>query len=203
MISIKGELADLIKQRNQRTPEQWKELDNLIWEKFAMERAILVTDSSQFSLKTRVRGIIHYLGLILRSHDIIFPIIKKHNGDFLKAEADNVLAVFPTVKDALNSAIEMNLKLAEYNEIVPENEDYNICTGIGWGKVLKYEDELFGNETNIAYQLGEDIANKDEILLTPAAYEQIKNTKTYNIKFYKNLTFSGFDLKSYQVNYKV
>ena len=36
MISIKGELADLIKQRNQRTPEQWKELDNLIWEKFAM-----------------------------------------------------------------------------------------------------------------------------------------------------------------------
>ncbi len=202
MISIKGELADLIKQRNKRTPVQWKKLDDLIWEKFATKSAILVTDSSQFSFKTRIRGIIHYLSLILRSHDIIFPIIKKYNGDFLKAEADNILAIFPNVEDAINSAIEINLKLAEYNDTVPENEDYNICTGIGWGKVIRYEDELFGNEVNIAFQLGEDIAKKDEILLTPSAYEKIRNIEKFRTEYYRKLKFSGFENDSYKIIYK-
>ena len=201
MNSIKGELAEYIKKRNERTPEQWETLDEIIWERFATESAILVTDSAQFSYKTRVRGIIHYLALILRSHDILFPIIKEYGGEFLNAESDNILAIFPTVEQAINAAIEMNRKLAEYNKAVPENEDYNICAGIGWGKVIRYEDELFGNEVNIAFQLGEDIANKDEILLTPSAYKQIKDLKKYQIEYYQKIQFSGFDCDSYQVIY--
>ena len=201
MNSIKGELAEYIKKRNKRTPEQWKTLDEIIWEKFATECAILVTDSSQFSYKTRVRGIIHYLALILRSHDILFPIIEKFKGEFLKAESDNILAIFPTVENAVNAAIEMNNKLAEYNKAVPENEDYNICSGIGWGRVIRYEDELFGDEVNIAYQLGEDIAKKDEILLTPSAYEKIKDSNKFKIEFYQKISFSNFDCDSYQVIY--
>ncbi len=201
MNSIKGELAEYIKSRNERTPEQWETLDEIIWKKFATESAILVTDSSQFSYKTRVRGIIHYLALILRSHDILFPIIEQFNGEFLKAESDNLLAIFPTVELAINAAIEMNRKLTEYNKAVPENEDYNICAGIGWGKVIRYEDELFGNEVNIAFQLGEDVANKDEIILTPSAYEEIIESNKFQIDYYQKLKFSNFDCDSYQVLY--
>ena len=201
MNSIKGELAEYIKKRNKRTPEQWEALDKIIWDKFATESAILVTDSSQFSYKSKVRGIIHYLALILRSHDILFPIINKYDGEFLKAESDNILAIFPSVESAVNATIEMNRKLAEYNKAVPENEDYNICAGIGWGKVIRYEDELFGNEVNITFQLGEDIANKDEILLTPSAYEKVKDSEKLKIGYYRKLKFSRFNVDSYQVMY--
>jgi len=197
MISIKGELAEYLKKRNERTPEQWESLDRIIWEKFATQSAVFVSDSCQFSYKTSTKGIIHTLALILRSHDLLVPVIEKHDGEFLKAEADNILATFPSVELALNSAIEMNNILADYNSTVPSSENYNICIGIGWGKVLRFENELFGDELNMAYQLGENVACKDEILLTASAYNEIKGLKQYELTFHKSLNFSGYKFDCY------
>ena len=68
---------------------------------------------------------------------------------------------------------------------------------------MRCENELFGNEVNIAFQLGEDIANKDEILLTESAYNVLKDYKGYDLKFYKKVKYTGFTEDSYEVNYKV
>ncbi|MBN1352598.1 adenylate/guanylate cyclase domain-containing protein [candidate division KSB1 bacterium] len=199
MISIKGELATYLKRRSEMPIEQLAEFDQLIWERFGIECAILVSDSSQFSYKAQVLGIIHYLNLIFRSHEMLFPILRRHEGELLKAEADNMLAIFPTVENAVSSAIEMNQVLADYNASVSADEEYCICIGIGWGRVLRSDNEIFGDEANAAYKLGEDVAKKNEILLTAAVREKLDDKMEYTIRHHRMLNLSSFCFDSYKL----
>ena len=201
MISIDGEFADVLKKRQLCAPEQRDLLDNQIWERFGIECAIFVSDSSQFSSRAKSSGIIHYLELILRSHALLFPIMEQFEGELVKAEADNILAIFPSVEQALDSSMAMNRALAKYNASVPPDEIYHICIGIGWGKILRHGHEIFGDEANAAYKLGEDIARRDEILLTAAAYEKIKETDRYQLAFHKSLNLSDFRFDSHKLEF--
>jgi len=174
-------------------------VDELIWNKFAIQCAILVSDSSQFSHKAHVYGIIHYLALIQRSQELLFPIIQNHGGQILKAEADNILAIFPLLKPAIESGIGMHRALAACNASIPPDEECTICIGIGWGKVLHFMSEVFGDEANAAYKLGEDVAGENEILLTSACHEELKKSDAYIIQFHRRLNLSEFCFDSYKL----
>jgi class 3 adenylate cyclase len=47
-----------------------------------------------------------------------------------------------------------------------------LCIGIGFGRILQLDDDAFGDEVNLAYKLGEDIAKGREILITASAAER-------------------------------
>jgi adenylate cyclase len=145
-----------------------------IWETFGMERAILALDMSQFSLSVRRMGIVPYLAQIERMLRISRPIVAQFEGEVVKAQADNLMAIFPSPGDALLAARAIIAGLVAERTARPGPIPFAASIGIDFGKILHIPDhDCFGDAVNIAYKVGEDIARPDEILVTSAVRERV------------------------------
>jgi adenylate cyclase len=140
-----------------------------IQERFEQPLAVLVLDMSGFSRIARQRGIVAFLALIERMRALCSPCIAAAGGRRVKAEADNLLAVFPSTDAALSAALAMLEACATDSRQRPPLEQVKICLGIGYGPLIDLGEDVFGDELNLASKLGEDLADPGEILLTEAA----------------------------------
>jgi len=192
----RANLEKLLQERNEH-PENMAEIDAKINAAFGQNHAILVMDMSGFSRTTVRYGIIHFLAMIHRMHVIVKPIIAECGGTVVKEEADNIFAVFPDVKSAVEAAIDSLKQTAAVNTTLPPEMDIYLCIGIGCGDVLMLEGEdMYGSEFNLASKLGEDLAERGEILLTLAAFENLEGEK----QDWERLEFSisGLELVAYK-----
>ena len=189
-------LEKLLQERNER-PEKMAEIDAQINATFRQTHAIMVIDMSGFSRTTVRHGIIHFLAMIHRMHAIVKPVIAEYGGTVVKEEADNIFAVFPDVKSAVQAAIDSLKHTGAVNTTLPPEMDIYLCIGIGCGDVLMLEGEdMYGSEFNLASKLGEDLAEQGEILLTDVAFEKFEGKK----QDWKRVEFSisGLELVAYK-----
>lgn len=153
-----------------RRPEIAAEIDR----QFRRDAALLVLDSSGFSRTTRVHGIIHFLALLERLDRAVRPLVEAAGGRILKEEADNIFALFDTAEAALACGESIMAALRMTNEVLPAADEMYVSIGIGFGSVLLVGDgDAFGDEMNVTCKLGEDLAQREEILLTPGAYRAL------------------------------
>ncbi|MDF3035484.1 MAG: putative adenylate/guanylate cyclase [Paucimonas sp.] len=166
----KARLKELLLERNQYA-ERAETVDEEIRRLFERQVSVLVLDMCGFSNLTSRFGITHFLGMIKQMEDAACPAVQSNGGIVIKQEADNLFAVFPTAESALESALDIFRAFEAMNAVLPDERDLRGCIGIGWGKTLVIDDEdIFGDEVNIACRLGEDLAEESEILLTTAAH---------------------------------
>lgn len=167
----------LLADRNQQ-PDRVAEIDALIRETFEQRVAILVLDMSGFSRLTIAHGIIHYLAMIEQMDVSARPAVTGNHGRVIKQEADNLFAVFDTPADAVEAALDIFRAFGAVNSVVPDSRDLYGSVGIGFGDTLVIGDEdMFGSEMNLASKLGEDLADRTEILLTEAAYAALPHDR--------------------------
>jgi adenylate cyclase len=162
-------LASLLGQMIQ-FPERRAELEATILKTFNQRKAILVLDMSGFSRTTHLHGIVAFLLIIHQTRTLCEPCIRRHRGVLVKAEADNLFCLFDNVPDALGASREIMHLLEAASGLLPADRRLHVSIGLGFGDTLYVgEEDLFGDEVNLASKLGEDIAEKGEILLTEAA----------------------------------
>jgi adenylate cyclase len=194
----KEELTRLLQERNEH-PERIAEIDQKIRETFAETHAIMVLDMSGFSRLTIKYGIIHFLAMIHRMNAIVSPVVEEYSGRVVKLDADDVFAVFPDVDKALNASVDILKRMDAVNTGLPEELDLYASMGIGYGEVLNLEDDMFGEQMNLASKLGEDLAERGEILLTEAAYKQLQD-KSRDFEEIE-MSISGLHLIVYKIRY--
>lgn len=166
-------LNRLLAERNQY-PDRAGRIDQLLWQTFGRKVAILALDMCGFSRLTAAHGIIHFLAMIHQMDQAATPAVIGNGGQVIKQEADNLFAIFSSPAPALEAALDIFRAFEAMNVVAPEERDIYGSIGIGNGDTLVIGDEdLFGDEMNAASKLGEDVAGKMEILLTPAAYEAL------------------------------
>ena len=86
------------------------------------------------------------LELLNTQRDILKPIVKKHNGDWLKEIGDGLLLTFNTSVEAVLCSIEIQ----EASKSIP-NLDLRI--GIHQGEVVFQGDDMVGDDVNIASRI--------------------------------------------------
>ncbi len=151
-------------------PDRVPHLSQTILDVFCETRAIMVLDMSGFSRTTQRHGIGAFLLMVHKMKRLALPEIEEKGGLLIKAEADNLYCLFDSTDDAVRCARAITRQLNAANLILPEDRRLYASVGIGFGPVLNVGDEdLFGDEMNLACKLGEDIANQSEILLTEGA----------------------------------
>lgn len=159
--------------RNQ-FPDRIEQVDQQLRDAFERQVAILVLDMTGFSRLTVQHGIIHYLAMINQMEEAARPAVTGNSGTVIKQEADNLYAVYDDPAQALESSLDIFRAFDAVNTVVPTNRDIYGSIGIGYGPSLIIGDEdLFGCEVNFACKLGEDLAQKGEILLTRSAHEAL------------------------------
>jgi class 3 adenylate cyclase len=143
-----------------------------IWDKFGTEGTVFISDMASFSSTSRKIGVCHFLKMIHRTRQIVAPVIEANSGILLKCDADNCYAYFASPDDAIQASFDVNAALFEANDDYGLVEQINLSIGIDYGRVLLIGDiEFFGDPVNTASKLGEDLAIRDEVLVTRRAIE--------------------------------
>ncbi|MFN3388379.1 MAG: hypothetical protein ACK40O_05560 [Allosphingosinicella sp.] len=151
-------------------PHAEAEIAGEIDRQFGEDRAVMVLDMSGFSRTTQRRGITAFLLMIHQMKTIAEPVVRGHGGLVVKAEADNLFCLFAGAREAVAAARDIVERLDSVNLLLPEERRLHASIGIGQGRILNIdEDDLYGDEVNLASKLGEDIAGRGAILLTEAA----------------------------------
>ena len=170
-----------------------------IWHRYGETVAALILDSSGFSRVTESHGIIHFLSRLMLLRNICKPIFEAHNCKRLHFEADNAFAIFDSVEDAIESALQVHSALYEAKLMLTEEERFRVGIGIGYGKMLYSEtlEGYFSEEMNFASKLGEDLADGDETLISDSAYQQADKQLTGEFSP-RETQISGISLKHYR-----
>lgn len=149
-----------------------EEIRQRIWDKFGTEGAVFISDMAGFSSTSRKVGVCHFLKMIHRTRQIVAPVIEANDGLLLKCDADNCYAFFKSADDAIRASFEINAALYDANGGFGLGEQINLSVGIDYGRVLLIGDaEFFGDPVNTASKLGEDLATRNEVLVTHRAIE--------------------------------
>jgi adenylate cyclase len=101
----------------------------------------------------------------------IYPIILNHGGRLVKNTGDGFLLEFPSVVGAIDSAIEMQALMAERNSQLPADRVMQFRIGVHMGDVIADEEEVFGDDVNIAVRL-ESVAAPGGVAVSAKAYHE-------------------------------
>jgi class 3 adenylate cyclase len=144
--------------------------------RYRQTAAILVVDFTGMVHRTNHHGIVYALSLARRAEHIMRPAVTAHAGEVVKRVADTWFAVFPDPARALGALLEGRRALAAFNATRTgtvsdgsRNEPIQACAGLGFGASLVLPgQDLYGEEVNRAFVLGEDTARAEEVLVTDA-----------------------------------
>ena len=170
-------------------------VEQMILDTFQRRKAVLALDMSGFTLTVRRDGILAYLCQIRRMHKITKPLVLAHRGEVVKNEADNLLAVFDDVADAVAAALAM-VNAAQVEGHAPL---LAFSVGIDVGDILLLEAvDCFGDAVNLAYKLGEDIARPGEVLVTQRVRELLGDPAGLGFQPMQ-VSISGMEVTTYTV----
>ncbi|MEN8225430.1 MAG: adenylate/guanylate cyclase domain-containing protein [Bacteroidota bacterium] len=144
--------------------------------------------SEQMTPKENFNFLNNYLGYME-------PVIRSNNGFVDKFMGDAIMALFPeNTEDAINAAIEMRIKLVEFNHIISQFGQPPIESGIGihTGSLMlgivggegRMEGTVISDAVNLASRLeGLTKVYGSSILITEETLVKISDPTNYNYRF--------------------
>ena len=108
--------------------------------------------------------------------------ITDQGGRVFSMAGDGLLAEFPSVVKAVESAIRIQRDLAERNAARPEQRRLRFRIGLNLGDVMVEEGDLYGEGVNIAARL-QAIAEPDGILISGAVFEHVRGKLDLSFAF--------------------
>jgi adenylate cyclase len=85
--------------------------------------------------------------------EVIDPAIAAHRGRLVKTTGDGLLAEFPSVVDALRSAVEIQQEIAGRVDEAPADRRLQLRIGIHQGDIVVEDGDIFGDGVNVAARL--------------------------------------------------
>lgn len=183
-----------------RRPANADDMDRELERRCVRELTVMMCDSSGFSRKTHDYGILQFLAVMTRCYDKLVPLVSRHGGSTISHGADNLLAVFPDPAHAADAAVAMQRWLAAHNDGKHDREQFNLCIGLHHGKIIRLSDDIFGDKVNVAAKIGEDLADRDEILATGEAVRLLP--ARFKRKYARSVALGGKEFELHSLPWK-
>lgn len=194
IVALDGKLRDY---REAESDAERAKLRNDILGKYNTTAALMVLDMSGFSKITKEFGIVHFLAMVQQMQDITSQEIERFGGAVVKFFSDNCFAYFADAEQGVRCAIAVMQAHNELDKTIATPLD--ICIGIDYGEFLLIEgSECFGHTVNRACKLGEDIANRGELLVTARTFEAITNPDQFDREL-RSYTESGIEIDAFLI----
>ena len=104
--------------------------------------------------------------------ELIGPETARHGGRIVKLMGDGALLQFPSVVEAVGSAVAIQNGTIERNGAVPEERRFLLRIGINVGDIIIDGDDIYGDGVNIAARL-EALAPPGGICVSAAVHDQV------------------------------
>jgi adenylate cyclase len=162
-------LTDFLRRRTKTAPAKRPELDCKSFPELFRKRAVVFTDTADFTLRTARDGILHFLMVFDTVAALAEKVVRRTGGEVVKIEGDSLLLRYEDANAAVRSVLELDDAIQAHNRGRAENEQVHFSYGVGYGDILDTDDDMFGLEVNLASRIGEDLAEPGEALLTASA----------------------------------
>ncbi len=132
--------------------------------------------------------------------EVMAGLIRQHRGRTVDMTGDNVLAEFPSVVDAMQSAVAIQKELKARNVELPDHRRMQFRIGINIGDVIQEGDRIYGDGVNIAARL-ESLAEPGGICISRMAFDQIETKLPLGYEYLGEHTVKNINkpLRAYRV----
>jgi adenylate cyclase len=111
---------------------------------------------------------------------VVVRSVENQNGRVVKTMGDGFLMEFTSVSDAFAASISIQERMFKYNKETSDDAEVFLRIGLHIGDVIVDGTDIFGEGVIIASRL-EGLAEPCGILVSQAAYEQLKGTQTTHL----------------------
>jgi adenylate cyclase len=108
------------------------------------------------------------------SKQVIFFLVKEHQGRIIDSPGDNILVEFSSVVNAVECAVAIQKELKSRNAALPEDRRMEFRIGINLGDVIEKSGRIYGDGVNIAARI-ESLAESSGICISGSVYEQVEH----------------------------
>lgn len=195
------EKCDFLKETLKRIAEKEmtvEEAEGQLDTELGRDCTVMISDFSSFLGMAREKGIIKALSMVERAHVIAEPILSALGGEVLKAEPDLLVVIFSKPIDAVMAARALSRAFEETNN-QEGGAQFAICLGIGQGRMLVTENQIFGDQAILAARLGEAVEGSFEIRLTPEAYEGVKHLESLSFSETEPIMVGGVSIAPFKL----
>src|SRR5688572_29782794 len=147
-------LVSYLRRRAAAGAERRPEMDCRSFPDLFRKRAIVFTDTADFTVRTARDGILHFLMIFDRFTEEAGKVVSRSGGEIVKVEADSLLMRYDEVAAACAGVEALESLLRKMNGALPANERLHFSYGIGYGDVLDLDEDMFGLEVNLASKIG-------------------------------------------------
>ena len=117
--------------------------------------------------------------VLLEEHrHLIRPIFARHSGNEVKTLGDGFLVEFPSVLDAVRTAVEVQETLRSRNISAPKDKRIQLRIAVHLGDVEHRDGDVYGDAVNVASRMHE-LAEPGGICVTGQVFELIRNNKEF------------------------
>ncbi len=122
------------------------------------------------------------LAMLKRYRDAMSRLIALHGGRVINTWGDGLIAEFPSVVEAVRTAVDVQNELAGMNAARPADGRMLFRIGINLGDVIVDGDDIYGDGVNIAARLQASAA-AGGIVISNTVYDQVRNKVTVGFEF--------------------
>lgn len=106
--------------------------------------------------------------------ELVQPKITSHGGRIVKLMGDGLLAEFPSVVEAVQSAIDIQHAVARHESDLPAERRITLRIGVNLGDIMVEGSDIYGDGVNVAARL-ESMAEPGGVCLSGKAYQEVRN----------------------------
>ncbi len=137
------------------------------------ELSVFFIDIAGYTEKSTAIDMSSLLVLIKTFEETVSSCVSANRGSVVKKMGDGILAAFKHPLAAVIAALTVQQKIAEHNSMRMEKEKFQARIGINTGKVIRKDNDIFGEVVNVASRM-QSAATPGDILLTQATFEEVK-----------------------------
>ncbi|WP_440411651.1 adenylate/guanylate cyclase domain-containing protein [Neorhizobium petrolearium] len=140
------------------------------------------------------------LATLKRYRDAMSGLIAAHGGRIVNTWGDGLIADFPSVVEAVRTAVDVQTELSGFNAAKPAAEQMLFRIGINLGDVILEGTDIYGDGVNIAARL-QASAPAGGIVISSTVYDQVRNKVPVGFDFLGPLTVKNVSeaIPSYSV----
>jgi adenylate cyclase len=132
------------------------------------------------------------LATLKQYRDAMARLIASHRGRVVNTWGDGLLAEFPSVVEAVRTAVDVQNELAEHNASRSTAKRMMFRIGINLGDVIIEGDDIYGDGVNIAARL-QTQATAGGIVISNTVYDQVRNKVPVGFEFLGNLSVKNIE----------
>lgn len=164
---LSGKLQELMKQR-QLLDEELTKFKRLVTLMFVD----IVGSTSYFDRYGDVSGLVY----VHKCIDMLTLVAERHGGTICKTIGDALMTSFLDPVAAVQSAIDMQHTLDNYNKNQVEPDQIHVRIGLNHGLGMIKDKDVFGDVVNVAARI-ESLAKTEQVFISESLWEKVREAK--------------------------